>query len=263
MPVAGYGKPSLGLSMEELWFDGHRFDPTLPAAKAQLISQLGLSPAATIDPMQQQGGLNAGIWLLTCPATPATLVLKLVNSQREHPELPTEAERYIRLAREYPFLAQDPALAFPVRIFRCCCREAGGSRHDLVVMPKASGQCLDEVVSQKWRCGQTASLMRVFEALGSFLASVHSRHGMQHGDFTISNIFYNEASGMFTMIDLADFGPQSLSEETDVDRFTKGIELLSKWFNSQMYTDGMRYFQAGYAAGLAGPSGRKPMPGRV
>jgi len=236
-----------GFSVEELTYAGPHLDPTSPALKSELLSKMNIDPNSVIELLRQEGGQNQGLWALHSPSE--TLILKLVSGQRQHPCLPTEAEQYIKIARERPSIMLDRALTFPLKIFKCY-RQGSDARHDLVVMRKAPGDLFSDVIGRKWRAGQVVELMSAFEALGRFLAGVHSRHdGMQHGDCTPSNMFYDEATGTFTLVDVSDFGPQSWkSRESDVERLLRGIELMSVGLGAQLYSEGRRRFESGYHA---------------
>lgn len=233
--------------MEDLQYDTMEFDPAAHMCKLQLTGKLGLSQNARVERLTRNaGGMNKGMWTL-CDASQA-LMLKLVGSQRHHSMVPTEAESFLKLAREYPNLVNDRDFTFPLKIFRCSGR--AGHTHDLIVMRKAPGECFTDVINRKWKSRRVSELMQDFESLGSFLANVHNKHGLQHGDCAPSNIFYDEASRHFTMIDIADLcSPQSLSkmQESDVDHFCNGVRLLSRYHGDQLHSEGVLRFKAGYA----------------
>jgi len=231
--------------MEDLRYDTMEFDPVAHRCKLQLTSKLGLSQNARVERLTQNaGGMNNGMWAL-CDASQA-LMLKLVGSQRHHSMIPTEAESFLKLATEYPNLVNDRDFTFPLKIFRCSGRV--GHTHDLIVMRKAPGECFTDVINRKWKSRRVSELMQDFEALGSFLANVHNKHGLQHGDCQPSNIFYDEASGDFTMIDTADLAPSGCKmAEGDVDHFCNGVRLLSKYHGDQLHSEGALRIKAGYA----------------
>lgn len=232
--------------VDDLDYDTPECDPTAPKCHRQLVGLLGLACDARIEPLLgQAGGLNKGLWAVS--GSSQALILKLVGSQRSHPMLPTETESFLKLYREYPSLLHDRELAFPLKIFHC--RRCGGNAtHDLIVMRKAPGESFSDVISRKWKGGRASELMVHFEAAGSFLASIHNRYGLQHGDFQPNNLFYDEATNHFTMIDLADLGPNSfMVQESDVEHFCKGVGLLASVLGDQLQVDGLRHFQAGYS----------------
>lgn len=233
------------LSVEDLLFDTTDFDPSVCRVKLQLASKLGLGQNARLEALANNGGgLNHGIW--TLQDSSQSLMLKRVPSQRHHPMIPTESESFQKLARDFPSLLHDRDLAFPLKIFRCR-GPASQKAYDLIVMRKAPGKIFSDVINRKWKSRQISELMQDFEALGSFLANVHNKYGLQHGDFQPSNIFFEEASKRFTMIDLADLAPQSsMVQESDVEHFCAGLRLLAKCFGDQLQSEGSRHFKAGY-----------------
>mmetsp|Transcript_19110 Transcript_19110/g.30668 ORF Transcript_19110/g.30668 Transcript_19110/m.30668 type:complete len:541 (+) Transcript_19110:41-1663(+) len=240
MPQEGNGS----FAIDDLQYDTPEFDPASPKCLRQLVLLLGLSRSARIEPLVgHAGGLNKGLWAVH--GSSEALILKLVNSQRSHPMLPTETECFVKLAREYPSLSQDRDLAFPLKIFHC--RRRGGSvTHDLIVMRRAPGESFSDLVSRKWKGGRAMELMNHFDAAGCFLASIHNRYGLQHGDFQPNNLFYDEATNRFTMIDVADLSSSMVITESDVDHFCKGVRLLASVLGDQLHIDGLRRFQAGY-----------------
>jgi len=251
-PVAKVPSAAHGSFVEELLFSGTPFDPTVPLVRTLILEKLKAPKNATIVQLRQEGGLNEGMWVLS--SSSGSLILKLVPHERRHPLMPSEAEQFVKLARDHPAMIDDAALAFPIKIFGC--REQGREKPslDLIVMRKAPGLCFSDVIGRRWFLNQRVELMRELHALGSFLADVHVRHNMQHGDFTPSNVFYDEATGVFTMVDVSDFGPQVWdSLENDVQRFGKGIQMLSKCqcYGEQLYLEGRPQFEAGYRDRMA------------
>jgi len=242
------------LSVEEILFVGRPFDPTNPLVRRQLFDRLGMPCTATVVQLKQEGGLNEGMWVLASPT--GSLILKLVPHQRRHHLMPTEAEQFRRLAREHPSVYEDKALAFPIKIFACREQSRDIASHDLLVMRKAPGTCFSELICHRWTFNQKAELWRDLRALGAFLADVHRRHqNMQHGDFTPSNVFFDEATRSFTLVDLGDFGPQVWDAvESDVERFHKGLKLLSQCYGAEFFTEGFRNFQSGYKERRALPA---------
>jgi hypothetical protein len=239
-------EPYGSLNIEELQYDTTEFDLSSPKCHRQLAFFLGLSKNARIEALVgQAGGLNQGLWAVH--SSSQELICKLINTQRSHPMLPTETECFTRLAREYPNLLNDRDLAFPLKIFHCC-RSGGTTTHDLIVMRRAPGESFSDIVSRKWKGGRLSELMTHFEAAGVFLASIHNRYGLQHGDFQPNNLFFDEATNQFTMIDIADLASstQMMVQEGDVEHFCKGIQLLASVLGEQVHIDGLRHFQAGY-----------------
>lgn len=239
-----------GSFIEEVPFSGMPFDPTGPALRTLIFEKLNVPANATIAQMRQEGGLNEGMWVVT--SAMGSLILKLVPHERRHPVMPTEAEQFVRLSRDHPAMFSDAALASPIKIFFCREQMREKPSLDLIVMRKAPGQCFSDVIGKRWFMNQRTELMREVHALGRFLGDVHARHNMQHGDFTPSNVFYDEATGAFTMVDVSDFGPQVWdSVESDVERFCKGIQLMSRCYGPELYVEGRPQFERGYKERMA------------
>jgi tRNA A-37 threonylcarbamoyl transferase component Bud32 len=233
--------------MEELQYDTPEFDPSVGRCHMKLTAQLCVAPNARIESLTgKAGGLNQGLWALHDSSQ--ALILKLIKKHRVHPMVPTETENFLRLSREYPALLHERGLAFPLKIFRCR-GPSGNKTHDLVVMRRAGGQSFSEVINRKWKTRQISELMQDFEDAGCFLANMHNKYGLQHGDFQPNNLFYDEANKQFTMIDVADLAPSStmLIQEGDVEHFSKGVRLLASCLGDQLQADGLRYFKAGYS----------------
>jgi len=230
------------LGINDLQVGNGKPDPTQPMVRSQLIAELGLSQRATMTPLKG-GGQNEGIWMLE--DGPRSYVMKLVRHQLPH-SATTDADRLVRLASECPNIVDDPALAFPLKMFRC--KGPNGSHsHDLLVMRKASGRALTEYVALKWAEGKGAPLvMDLLEKVGGFLADFHKKYGhKQHCDFHPTNLFYDEATGLLTMIDVGSIGASTCT--TDMDHFIQGLAIMSRMLGPQFHIDGMTHFRAGYA----------------
>mmetsp|Transcript_41853 Transcript_41853/g.66484 ORF Transcript_41853/g.66484 Transcript_41853/m.66484 type:complete len:970 (-) Transcript_41853:181-3090(-) len=237
-------RDSYGAFVEELLFGGPVFEPTGQAVRNQIFAKLG-TKNSTIVQMKREGGMNEGMWILS--GASGNYILKLVQHERRHPLMLTEAEQFVKLLKDHPAVADDPCLAFPLKIFHCRDQTRDRVVYDLVTMRKAPGGNFSDIIGRRWFLNQKAELMRDLHSLGRFLAEVHGRHNMQHGDFTPSNVFYDEASGTFTLVDMADFGQQTYgSEENDVERFTRGIKMMAKCYGDVFYSEGSRNFLAGY-----------------
>lgn len=245
---------SSAFSVEDLQYTTPEFDPTALRCKLQLAAKLGLNQTARIEALRgHSGGLNQGMWTL-CEGS-QVLILKLVRSRRHHPAIPTETENFLKLAKDYPSLVHDTDLAFPMKIFHCR-GPAGNSNHDLIVMHKAPGETFTNIINRKAYCRQLAELMDHFEALGHFLASFHNMYGLQHGDFQPSNVFFDEATGRFTMIDIADLSPRGAQygvQESDVEHFCTGARLIARCHGDQLQSEVVRRFQAGYSKCRSSP----------
>jgi serine/threonine protein kinase len=233
-----------GLFVEELLYSGPVFEATGQAVRTQIFQKLG-TKNSTIVQMKREGGMNEGMWILS--GASGNFILKLVQHERRHPLMQTEAEQFVKLSRDHPAVAEDPCLAFPLKIFHCRDQTRDRIAYDLITMRKAPGGNFSDIIGKRWFLNQKAELMQDMRILGRFLAEVHGRHNMQHGDFTPSNVFYDEASGTFTLVDVADFGQQSFGiEENDVERFTKGISMMAKCYGEVFYSEGKKNFLAGY-----------------
>lgn len=232
-------------SVEELLYDTPQFDPSALRCRQQLAAMLGMSEDARIEVLQG-GGLNQGMWTM-CDSC-QSLVLKLVRSQRTHRSIPTETEKLVELSRSYPNLVHDRDVSFPLKIFLCR-GPRGQSTHDLIAMHKAPGECFMNVINRKCFSRKIPELMDNFEALGCFVANIHNKYGLRHGDCQPSNIFFNEATGQCTLIDIADLSPpgQNGVRESDVEHFCNGVRLVTRCHGHQVASEGTRRFQAGYA----------------
>merc|ERR1719221_6278 len=135
-----------------------------------------------------------------------SLVLRAVKGAL--PGMPTVAEKLVKLSTQHPAMKSDPVLAFPLMVIHCL-GASGDTRCDLVVMREPSGKTFAELIAQKWTAKHLTKLMTHFEEFGICLADFHARYGnKQHGDLQPSKIFYDEASGKFTMVDVHDVGTQ-------------------------------------------------------
>jgi len=239
------------LEVGELEIGSGKFNPTEASMRSQLISLLGYGENSVIEEMKGfRGGLNEGVWFLCDEPGGGNkdLVLKLVKCTRISSGVLTEAENFVKIFAEEPKIANDPAVAFPVRIFKCL---GSGTerqhRYDLIVMWKVQGERLAELIAHKWYAKAFDELWSIFEQLGQTLAAFHARYSdSQHGDFQPSNVFYDQESRDFSLIDIGGMGVPT--SETDVEHFTKALKLLADAYGSQLLT-GQRSFESGYAAG--------------
>merc|ERR1712176_1720465 len=173
------------------------------------------------------------------------LVLKLVRSQAIFPGVPTEAENFIKINHEHPSIVHDTSVAFPRQIVRLL-GSRQDHRYDVIVMRKASGRGLGQVIQQKWRAGRIVELMSILEKVGECLGEFHQRYGgKQHGDLTPTNMLYDETSGCVTLIDLGGMGCSS--SENDVSYFSKCLSLSARLMGQQLETQGVQHFKQGYA----------------
>lgn len=244
------GAAAAGLEVGEVTVSAWPFDPSQPSTRSQLIAQLSAGPTATIQEMRGfRGGLNEGVWFLSDPASDSQYVLKLVRGSRLDQSLLTESENFQKIAREYPAVTSDPAVAFPVRVLAVV-GPAGAKKLDLIVMRRARGERLAEVIARKWYGGQVQALMHVLEKTGLCLGEFHARYGgVQHGDFQPSNLLYDEERDSLVMIDVGGMGvPTTVG---DVAHFSNSVRLLAETYGASLCTDGLRRFEQGYARASA------------
>merc|ERR1712072_1131156 len=94
------------------------------------------------------------------------------------------------------------------------------------------------------------ALLKIFKAFGGHMSTIHRVYrGMQHGDCQPSNVFYDELTGIFTLIDVADFGYgpyMAVGGENDVEHFVDGLKSLTQWYGEELIADCEREFRAGY-----------------
>lgn len=238
--------------MGELQLGGEKFDPSQPALRARLLTALGANAGATIEAVSGVvGGLNEGIWLLKGCGEDA--VLKLVKYDARLPTEFAEADVCVRLHREHPNIDSDATVAFPYRILHLM--GAGGARqYDLIAMPRAPGQALALTIADKWYSGKGDELMGIFRRIGACLAQFHTHYGgKQHGDFHSNNIFYDDATGAITFIDIAGMGCKTTS--SDREHLTKTIVQVSACYGEKL-REAVTFFENGYAQAAGGKCSR-------
>lgn len=216
-------------------------DPAHPVIWEHIARALGLQKGAKVEKAQGfSGGLNDGVWNIKDAVQ--DVVLKLVKYKRGG-----DADRLISLARKFPGLLQDSALAFATKVLRCCGSD-GQPHSDIIVMRRAIGEPLNDIAAHKVALKRVPDMMMILERLGRFLAEFHARYSnLQHGDFQPTNVFYCEASDHFTMIDVADLGPRHEKFESDVDHFVQSIGFLAISYGDQFEQEGVAHFKSGYA----------------
>jgi len=218
------------------------FEPRQPEIRAQLVQQLSLGGRAQIQEMSGfKGGLNLGIWLVSGGAE---LVLKQVRCARVASNVLTEAENFIRVVKENPEIAQDPAVAFPVKILSC----VGADRRpvsDLIVMKKSRGERLCEYVATKFYANQVPQLCAAMEAVGRALRRFHERYGnQQHGDFQPSNIYYDESTASVSFIDVGGMGVPTTGN--DLEHFHQCMRSMTTGYEPHLHVDLLNAFDKGY-----------------
>lgn len=230
-----------GLVVEDLRVSDQWVDPTRAALKEQLIEKLRLDPNMRIEKLQgRHGGLNMGIWIVQDASR--RLVLKLVTCTR-FMGFPTEAERLLHLAQTIPEVIQDRDLAFPIGIFKVVSSDQ--SARNLIVMEKVGGEALADIIAQKSRSGRGHEVKTCLRKFGVFLAKFHSRYGLQHGDCQPANIFFDQASDRFSLIDVAEMGNAMLKED-DVQHFVGSMRKLTSKYGSHVCEDNLAHFERGY-----------------
>mmetsp|Transcript_29846 Transcript_29846/g.47689 ORF Transcript_29846/g.47689 Transcript_29846/m.47689 type:complete len:573 (+) Transcript_29846:22-1740(+) len=238
--VSGLRVSGVAFSIENVHVGMGGGDPTQEPLRSQVLAKLGLPKEAAVTRLTGFcGGQNQGVWVVQDPSGQRSLVLKLVPS-RCHLGMPSEADRFERICRDHPSIENDPTIAFPIKVLKCV-GHAGVNFHDLIVMREVAGQPLGEVLAFKRSGGHMYESMQLLRQLGSFLARFHNAYNnKQHGDFQLSNIFYDASSGGFAMIDIADMGN---AVESDISHFCQSIRMV---FGHEFYIDAKRHFEEGY-----------------
>jgi len=229
--------------------DAGPFDLSQPEVRRQLLSTLGASNANTLERLPGfQGGLNDGVWSLCEPSTAKRpeqeWILKLVKGTSST-GLPTEAQCVSQVSQQHPAVFGDHLLAFPRMTLSCIC--AGSKTHDLIVMPKAPGQRLCEVVAVKCYSGRRDELQRIIRSVGTAVAMLHKRYPqVQHGDMQPANVFWDESSSRVTFIDIGGMALRCFS--SDVEHFEKSLRMLSKSYGHEFGVETIRAFHKGYTS---------------
>jgi hypothetical protein len=240
------------LTIEEFVLDQCDFDPSRPQLKAKLLEKLGLEHAV-FDKLDSgnSGYFNDGIWNVTLSyATNTGLVLKLVP--HHHSRRKADREKYKELQQRCPGILTDISLAFPMKILQL--REPSGAiNKDLIVMRKARGMQITEHLCYKFNSGRAAELPGIFQEFGKFIKAIHMKYrfnnrSMQHGDCQASNVFYDDVSRVFTLVDVADFGfgPYlAQGGEDDVQHFLDGLHTLSQFYGKPLMENCATHFRMG------------------
>jgi peptidase E len=116
------------------------------------------------------------------------------------------------------------------------------------------GMQMTQYMFAKFSSGQAAELPSIFQELGKIMKAIHLTYrindrSMQHGDCQPSNVFYDEASGVFTLIDVADFGFGPYLAQgggDDVQQFIDGLHTLTPWYGKKLIEDCALFFRMGY-----------------
>lgn len=265
---AGRVEPTLYVrsSAEYAQETGHissAFDPAHNNVHREAAKRwLRLPPEARIWRLEGfQGGLNRGVYGVEVgPGTGEGKVIKVVRAGSRHPLLLSEAENCHKQKKELPGLATDQALTFPSRIIRLVRDFESEDEEDLLrrtkidrtevfdvfLMRRARGQRLDGVLAAwLYRGSKRHRVFALLTQLGRFLRAFHLRYpGKQHGDVHPSNIFYEESSGLITLIDVGGLG--QMTKASDVEYFTAGLKRLEETYGSELASKGVKAFEDGY-----------------
>jgi hypothetical protein len=236
---------SKGLRTATLKMSSDIFDPTSEDIRSQMVACLNCSPKACFQKLLDPAGSTEGIWLLKDSAG-TNLEMRLIRSERKYPQIPTDSEKFATLACNCPDIMSDPSLCFPSMMLKCC-EPNGKEVYDLLVIRQAKGRRIAEIVAHNYRQGNQESLVEIFEKLGSYLADFHRRYQMQHGHCNASNVFYDEATHAFTMINLADISAKAYdAENDDVTYFNRKMMALSEFYGSEFLARCAMSLQKGY-----------------
>lgn len=248
------------LQVIDMRIGDHPFNPTDRAFQQQLKSKLGVDQRSVIECLGGfEGARNEGIFILK--SCGEELVLKLVKSQTPFPGVPTEAENFIELSRAHPTLGTDIAVAFPRYIIRLL-GSRQECRYDLIVMPKAPGRALANVIIERWRAGRSAEAMDILEKVGVCLSGFHQRYGgKQHCDLTPTNVLFDEASFRVYFIDLGGMG--TLTSESDKSYFARCFRSSAQLISAQLATQGIQHFNQGYDRTATGQIQQVASPGSL
>jgi hypothetical protein len=249
--------PSLNataMTIEVFALDQIDFDPSRPQLKAKLLENLGLENAV-FDKLDSDssGCFNDGIWTVSDAITTG-LVLKLVPHHLSGRK--ADREKYKELQQRCPKIMKEFSLTFPLKILQLQ-EPSGAINKDLIVMRKAMGMQITQHLFIKFQSGRDAELPIIFQEFGKFIKAVHLTYrvnnvSMQHGDCQPSNVFYDEFSRVFTLVDVADFGfGPYLAEggEDDVQNFVDGLNTLTPWYGKSLIDTCAKHFRMGYGIG--------------
>jgi len=239
------------MAIEEFQMIDNAFNPNEPQLKVQLLENLGFPDSAEIEQLDDNSGaFNDGVWIVSGGLS-FGLVLKLVPHQQTTRK--TDQEKYTNIQQLCPKILSEYSVAFPLKILQLSGPD-GDRYKDLLVMRQAPGLQLTQHLYHKFNGGVIADLLKMFEEFGRFLKTMHQvyrveNRSMQHGDCQPSNVFYDEVSAGFTLIDVADFGfgPYlAQGGEDDVEHFVEGLSSLKAWYGQSLIDDCVDKFRKGY-----------------
>mmetsp|Transcript_104298 Transcript_104298/g.162577 ORF Transcript_104298/g.162577 Transcript_104298/m.162577 type:complete len:705 (+) Transcript_104298:49-2163(+) len=239
------------MAIEEFQMIDNNFNPNEPQLKVQLLENLGFPDSAEIEQLHDNSGaFNDGVWIVSGGLS-SGLVLKLVPHQQTTRK--TDQEKYTSIQQQCPKILSEYSVAFPLKILQLIGPD-GDRYKDLLVMRQAPGLQLTQHLYHKFNGGLITDLLNMFEEFGRFLKTMHQvyrveNRSMQHGDCQPSNVFYDEVSAGFTLIDVADFGfgPYlAQGGEDDVEHFVEGLSSLQAWYGQSLIDDCIDKFREGY-----------------
>lgn len=246
--MVGIGMPDVKkMAVEDMVMANLVFDPFNPQTRSLLLSKLGLGDDTVVETSEDNSGnFNDGVWILRSK-TSHGLIVKLVN--HIHPTRATDSEKFAKICGECPNIVGEFSFAFPVRILYL--RGPDGQRcKDLIVMRRAVGLQLTQILYHKWQAKELEELLHMFKEFGTFLRTIHRVYkGRQHGDCQPSNVFYDGFNGVFTLVDCADFGFGpfvAAGGENDVEHFVCGLKSLSQWYGCEFIDGAEKHFRQGY-----------------
>jgi len=241
------------LEFDDLHLENMFFDPCREPLKSQLLQKMGVHQDADVEPIRGPiGGCNSGMWVLKNGNQWFMLKLLRILPAWMGPSRDSESEKYAKLSREHPEMVQDASLSFPCKIFHCL-GKGGSKTHDLVVMRWVGGLRFSEIVMRKLHSGQAQDLMGTLQQFGKFLADFHGRYnGLQHGDLTPANVFFDEQTHKFALVDVADIAPRNPVILSDADRFISSLKLLSNFYGDDLWAQGKLRLEAGYKSRRSG-----------
>jgi len=144
-------------------------------------------------------------------------LIKAVDSYRPDPEIRlSEGENVVLLNSRLggDRLKTDPCVAFPEAVTRVTEGNNVDSvvLRDLFLLPLARGRSLYEYM---YHGSKLRSLLMLFTYFGRFLKAFHLRYDdLQHGDLSLENVFFDERTGQFTLVDAGGLGFYDPSRDT-------------------------------------------------
>lgn len=225
------------MSVEDMWIDDDEVDMSSRDLGLQVLTKLGFRENGSLQELcsnHPDGRERTRAWALSSSDSQG-LILKLVDSARNEPE------KFMKIQAQYPDIVKELAFAFPVKILRL--RGPLGDRvSDLIVMRRAPGEELANIIERKWQNGEKDSLYQIFTEFATFLKTVHKVYsGVQHGKCEPSAIFYEEASHHFTFTNVASLGLDS----NDAEHFEAALNALAEQYGTEFAENAVKAFKVG------------------